>query len=996
MLLIVGIFMVACVRNQKPHQLSQRNGHEKFENERVEFDDPKGAAEWEFKMLKDQTGKIPAHIRQREKDQARAIYAKHLRDGSQTSNLYTIQGPSNVGGRTRCVAFDLRYNNVDNRTLIAGGVSGGIYKSTDGGNTWMRKGALTEIYTVTSIVQDPRPGHQDTWYYGTGEGMGTDDNYQVPRFMGDGVYKSIDNGETWTRLVNSNTGVLEEQDRNEDLIFRLAVHPLNGHVYMSVMNALYRSVDEGNSWSVVLGPASMNAGPFLFSDIIITSNGNLYAAFSGYGGSELDGVWTSQNGDPNTWTRIAGEGSGGDPVGWENEDNYGRVILASPSSSPNLVYAFVQAFSNNCPSFLSRARLFKWDQSDASWTNLSNNLPGCAGGMDALQLQGGYNMTLAIKPDDPNIIFIGGTNLYRSTDGFTTQINITQIGGYNNWNLHPDMHWIAFNPADLLNMICGNDGGIQMTYNDLAPYVIWFTRNNNYLTTQFYFAAIDPRRGSNTIIGGLQDNGTYRSTGGGANVFEWVNGGDGMSVGISEEINGIVYEYTSTQIGVMYRRNANSPPLSGHTNITPATMSYPTSFFTLFKLDEDNTEKLYYVNSNRLFRTSNASTVNMDTWTEMTGVASLRCPFGAPPLITALATTRGSYIDSKSSLFYGTDCGKVFRIDDPANISPTTIPSHITGTNFPEWGFISSVSVNPRNDDTVVVTFSNYSTNSIWWTGNANSASPTWISIERNLTLPSIRSSVIAVTASGVEYFVGTSVGLFHTSNPLANDWNQEGPNDIGNAMVSVLALRNSDNRLLVGTYGNGLWTTSLSSPAMPVKLVNLTGNLQNGYATLRWSTATEYGTDRFEVQRSTDGINYETAGIVSAVGNSNTLHYYQFTDPRTPSNKNFYRLKIIDKDSRYELSHVVLIRKDATIQDIVVENPFYDHINLQLAKMPGNKVVASLFDMNGKLVGREEFSNKTHMVLRFNNSLALLKKGIYLLQVKDGNTVLERKLLRQ
>ena len=410
----------------------------------------------------------------------------------------------------------------------------------------------------------------------------------------------------------------------------------------------------------------------------------------------------------------------------------------------------------------------------------------------------------------------------------------------------------------------------------------------------------------------------------------------------------------------------------------------------------DNTELLYYVNLNRLFRTSQASTVNVNTWTEITGATSITCFGGSASELTALATSRGNYISSTNSLFIGTDCGKVFRLDDPANASPSTIPLQITGTNFPEYGYITSISVNPRNDDTVMVTFSNYGLTNIWWTGNANSATPTWTNIERNLTLPSIRSSVIAVTASGVEYFVGTSVGLFNNSNPLTTDWHQEGANSIGNALVSVLALRASDNRLLVGTYGNGLSATTLSSPMLPVKLVDFTGKLQNGQANLRWSTATEYGTDRFEVQRSFDGVNYETAGFVTAVGNSNTLQYYQFTDSRTASNKNFYRLKIIDKDSRYELSQVVLIRKDVSAQDVFVGNPFHNHIDLQFAKMPEGKVVASLFDMSGKMVGREEFSKRTHTILRFNNSLAVLKNGIYILRIKYGNTVLERKLLRQ
>src|SRR5262245_41251652 len=113
---------------------------------------------------------------------------------------------------------------------------------------------------------------------------------------------------------------------------------------------------------------------------------------------------------------------------------------------------------------------------------------------------------------------------------------------------------------------------------------------------------------------------------------------------------------------------------------------------------------------------------------------------------------------------------------------------------------ISSIAVNPRNDDTIMVTFYSYGVISVWWTGNANSVTPTWTSVEGSLTLPSYRSSAIAVTTAGVQYFVGTSVGLYNSTGlPGSVVWAQEGPTEIGNAVVTCLALRPSDNRFLIG-----------------------------------------------------------------------------------------------------------------------------------------------------------------------------------------------------
>jgi len=109
-----------------------------------------------------------------------------------------------------------------------------------------------------------------------------------------------------------------------------------------------------------------------------------------------------------------------------------------------------------------------------------------------------------------------------------------------------------------------------------------------------------------------------------------------------------------------------------------------------------------------------------------------------------------------------------------------------------------------------LVTVSSYGNEGIWWTGNANSSNPTWVNVERNLSIPSVWSSAIAITATGVEYYVGTTVGLFKSTDPLSNDWSQEGATEIGNVLISNLALRPSDNRLLVGTYGYGMWVTTL------------------------------------------------------------------------------------------------------------------------------------------------------------------------------------------
>jgi len=767
-----------------------------------EFSDFEGSAKYLFDMVKNPiTKKIPAGIRGQELAQVKAILNKQLLRNQPLTNIYTFQGPENIGGRCRAVVHDVRYNGTTNRTMIAGGVSGGIYKSIDGGSSWIRKGPTDALYSVTSIAQDPRPGFQDTWYYGTGEFF-TRAETQSP-FLGDGVYKSTDNGESWTKLPASNTGVLEEFDRQEDCVYRVIVCP-NGVVYMAAIDGIFKSVDGGNSWQLVLSTALPYISDFNSTDIVVTPSGRLYAAFSGWNIVDFDGVWTSSNGDYGSWTRIAGQGPGGDPTGWAGDNSYGRIVLAVTPTNENIVYAFVESWLN-CPN--ARAQLFRWNFANQTWTDLTNNLPGCDGPMDRLNAQGGYDMVIAVKPDDPNTIFIGGQSMYRSTNGFTSIYSTTQIGGYNNYLLHPDMHFISFEPGNPSSMIVGNDGGMQLTEDNMASYVIWANMNTGFRTIQYYQVSMAPMADNNAVLGGSQDNGTTRNYGLNGIYFEFLLGGDGGPTFVSNKIgnNNYVYEYCSNQSAIIYRRNQLWPPYY-QDYISPATPTDGHLFISPYLLDPDNTEFLYYVYGDQLFRTNSASTVTSYTWTELTGVDANPDIYS----ITALATTRGSYNSSTSSLFFGDSFGRIYRLDDPINCDPSTPPVNIT--NNMSYGYISSISVNPRNDDTVLVTTSSYGFISTWWTGNANSENPIWINVERNLTLPSARSSAIALTPTGLEYYVGTSVGLFKTNDPLFNDWTQEGATEIGNAVVSSLFLRPSDNRLLVGTYGYGMWVTQLPS----------------------------------------------------------------------------------------------------------------------------------------------------------------------------------------
>ncbi len=991
------VLLTACKNNTK--DISEKEKH--YPKKTKGHTDFNGAMEYEFNMIKNPTtGKIPEGSFTGELEQARAILANQQQNNIVAAGTsYTFQGPDNLGGRTRTIAYDVRFNGTSNQVILAGGVSGGVFKSIDNGTTWVRKSPTGAHFSCTSIAQDTRVGFEDTWYYGVGEASGNSAGATSAFYSGNGVYKSTDNGETWARLTTSNTSALETFSTGADCIQKVIVDPTDGNVYVACLAKIMRSVDGGTTWVDVL-PGTL-ASSTQTTDVVVSSTGRLYASFAGTNSSTVDGVWASPpgatSGDIGAWTRIAGAGAGGSPAGWNAESAYGRVVLAIAPSKPNILYALYSITVGACT---VEAEFFRWDDIGATWTDLSATLPnepGCLSGNDPFAVQGGYDLVVAVKPDDSTAVFIGGTNAYRSSDAGLTW---TRIGGYATAasyalypSSHPDIHAFVFQPGSPLIMLCGNDGGIQRTLVNTAATVVWSQINSGYRTYQYYYVTVDPRLANGKVLGGSQDNGTSRNIGGTGSILESIFGGDGVSVGLSTLIAGIQYEYVGFQNGEIFRRDATLGSGFG-TSIIPPGESGTGLFITLFNLDVDNTERLYYANDNALYRTTSASTVTSGTWTSMTGIATA---VGGANDITAIATTRGVYSASTASLFLGTSNGRVYRLDNPTGVAAGTGPVDITGAGFPASGYVSSIALNPRNDDTALVTFSNYGITSVYWTGTANSATPTWTAVEGALTLPSYRSSAIALTATGIEYFVGTSAGLFASMGlPGAVAWTQEGATEIGNAVVSSLSLRKEDNKLLVGTHGHAMWATSLSIPVVPVTLTEFKGTLQNKHILLQWSTSTEVNSKHFELEKSWDGINFKKIATLPAAGYSNTVKKYSFTDIEKLSEKNYYRLRSVDLDEKSRLSDIVLIKPPGIQQEmIVLGNPFKNNISLRFVKVPETAGALRLTDLSGRLMATQKIAVGEQQI-QFKLPAGKLSRGVYQLQAEINGKKFIKQVIKE
>lgn len=713
------------------------------------------------------------------------------------SNSYISRGPSNLGGRTRSIAVDL--SDSSGNTLLAGGVSSGVFKTINGGGSWMKVSSNNEIHNVTTISQDPRPGFQNIWYYGTGERSGNSASLGSA-FRGKGVWKSTDSGETWS-LIPFTSSNFTLYDSPFDYVNRIVVSPINGDVFIATIGKVYR-YDGSQFYTEMESSIGIDN---LWTDVCVTSTGRVFVAIEG--NTKFSGVSTSVNG-VGSWNKIASSDS---PTGWRAN---GRIVLGIAPSNDNIIYALYNNGQNGV-----EADLWKYDHSNTTWTDFSSKLPDEPGrdlsGNDPFAIQGGYDLVVSVKPDDENHLFIGGTNAYEIKNILDDNM-FSRIGGYlNNQGYsiydrggvehHPDVHFFTFDNISPNIMYSGTDGGVHKLELENNEFRIWTNLNNFYQTYQYYHIALDPANNSDIVIGGAQDNGT---TLGGmqagfadSSFMQRIAGGDGAGVAVGGPQNSspLPLLYLSTQQGPIYRRT------SGYSEITPNGSS--SQFVTYFHLDPDNTNALYYAGNSNLYITNDAINVTSNNWTNTNSLPTSE-------LIRTLATTRGEYDSNNSFLFIGGNSGGIFRLKDPQNETNASNAVNITpidASKNPNT-IVSGISVHPTNPDVVLVVYSNYGIKNIFLSENATDDNPTWTLVERNLESYSIRSVAIAEVNGQTQYFVGTARGLYKTIDPINSDWIIEGQNTIGLALVSQLVYRPSDNKLLVGTHGNGMYETTLNS----------------------------------------------------------------------------------------------------------------------------------------------------------------------------------------
>ncbi len=766
------------------------------------------------------TGRIPAGIKARELALAKQL--PNVEDFGAKNNALSVSwaeaGPDDVSGRTRAIAIDVTNSN----TVLAGGTTGGIWKSTDAGANWA---LVSESHlAVTRIAQDPRAGQTMTWYAATGESRGSYNNGSETgeTLHGTGMYKSTDNGATWTQIQVADTPT--SATGLYDYISELIVSPTTGSVFAVLnQNGLYRSTDGGTTFTSVLGEANRIS----HGDVAVDASGNLLAVLYNTTTFVASGVYRSTN-DGATWTEVFENGGSAFP---EPYDNYfERTVIGLSASNPDVAYllTYLGQTKSVTGGEVDDMKLFKLTISTGTYEDRTDGIPVYLAGpgsfagtvnVGGFDSQGNYNMAIAVHPSDENHVFIAGTNLFRSRDGFSTAPAAADgwVGGYaisndisQYANSHPDHHALVFDPNDSNKLYNGHDGGISVQA-DVTPVgpIAWTWLNNKYNVTQFYQASIPRAAGDNRIAGGTQDNGspffsfdgtttsssTDLSTGDGA--YQYV----GASKMYSSSQNGNINYFTGSNIdNLLYAGTAMPCSNCGALFVHP---------FTVDPIDETI---IFYPAGQDLYRGVEPDNVNTfdHTWTRLD---NLQLPAGYG--FSALAASAGN---TTAVLYYAafsfSAAPKLYWFSNSWTATNGAIERSIPGTAA--GSYILNIAVNPDNSDEVLATIANYNVESLYHTTDAGR---TWTAVEGNLSGttnngPSLRSATILPFNGETIYVLGTSVGVYSTQtfNGSSTSWAQEGAAQMGNVAVAWLDSRKSDGRIIVATHGRGIFVGTPSS----------------------------------------------------------------------------------------------------------------------------------------------------------------------------------------
>lgn len=467
---VVGGYLISNILESKEPvaEYTPRN------NAFISADNAVGAAQWLHQIRANQ---ITGQVDVADEIQAMTEHQKFQQRGTSLGLNWIELGPDNIGGRTRAFLQD-----KDNASLmLAGGVSGGMYRSTNAGVSWTPVNIMQENLAVVSICQT----ENGNIYYGTGESM-----YYAPfgtgagGILGQGVFKSTDRGLTFQQLAST---VPTPNSTGADWVAVGAMVPLKGHpdgLLVGTNRGMRYSLDGGQTWT---NPISGPTGNIRCTDLSQDSDGGVWASIGMRTFYSPDGI--------NNWTEISRPANQAGPNDLPVENGERAIVAVSPQD-PNYVYVITCDMQRNFQ------RAFRSTNKGQTWTVIGQRSTT----FNPID-QGQFAMMLSVSPVNRDKIFVGGLHLWEwSATGGWSQISSSFKSPNNPFYVHVDQHRLVGNRLNGTIVYATNDGGIFRSLNDGFT---WTEVNIGFITTQFYSVSYSF---DGEIMGGTQDNGTLYVT----------------------------------------------------------------------------------------------------------------------------------------------------------------------------------------------------------------------------------------------------------------------------------------------------------------------------------------------------------------------------------------------------------------------------------------------------------------------------------------------------
>ncbi len=689
----------------------------------------------------------------------------------------------------------------------------GILKSTDKGKTWENVG-LKDSHHIGRIVMNPNNPEEVV--------VGVTGHLYSPN-QERGLYKTTDGGKTWnkTLFVNNQTGIID-----------LAVAPNNFNVMYAaawdkdrkawnftgngVGSGIYKSTDAGTTWNKV----SLENSGFPTGEgvgrigLAVFDENTLYAVHDNQSRRKKSDLKKGQD-------KLTKEDfktmSAEDFLKIDNKklnvflktngfqekyraDNIKQLVKGGTVEPIDLAKYLEDANSMFLDTPVIGAEVYRSDDGGKTWSKTHDDFLD-----DIFYSYGYYFAQIQVNPNQKDHIYISGVPILKSKDGGKTFTSISAE------NVHADHHALWINPKNPKHLVNGNDGGVNITYDDGENWI----KANQPNVGQFYAINVDTESPYN-VYGGLQDNGVWVGAHTSKEDVSWhqsghypwesIMGGDGMQVQIDNRDSNIVY--TGFQFGNYFRLNRAE---NERTYIQPkhelGDSPYRFNWQTPILLSPHN-QDILYLGGNKLMRSMNQG----DDWTPISEDLTAGGKKGnvAYGTLTAISESPSQF----GLIYTGSDDGLVY-VTKNAGGSWTKISD-----SFPKDLWVSRVVASTHKKERVYVTLNGYRWDDFKpYVYASDNYGATWENIGQNL--PTSPVNVIKEDPQNENVlYLGTDNGAY-VSLDKGKTWNAFSKG-LPNVAVHDIVIQEEENDLLLGTHGRSIYKTNVEAiQSLDDKIIN-------------------------------------------------------------------------------------------------------------------------------------------------------------------------------